>query len=386
MKLIAGALLLGGAIAQSAIACDPDNAGLSLPPGFCASVLVDGVGHARHLAVAANGDVYINTWSSRETDYRNSPGGYLVALRDANGDGRVDLIQRFGPVHQDGSAGGGTGIALLGEALYAEDAGKIVRYRLNAGALVPQAAPEVMLSGLPGEGGDSVHSFVVAPDGVLFVNSGSVTNACQEHKPCPELAWHGGIWRYADKTGQQFSPAERFATGIYNAAALALQPKGLLYATLQAPDGLGAEVFAPVQAVDDFGWPYCYYDAAHGEYVLAREYGGDGAKQGECVVREQPSLVFPAQWAPSAMTFYTAADFPAKYRGGAFVAFGHLLAFVPFSANEVAGGYEVFATGFASHRAAGIAAGPDGALYVADDAKGRIWKITYEGLQQKAQR
>jgi glucose/arabinose dehydrogenase len=375
MKLIHCAVWLGVAIAGPAIACDPDNTGLTVPPGFCASIFADDLGHARHLAVAPNGDVYVNTLS-----------GYVIALRDANGDGRAEVIQRFGPVHQDGVQGGGTGIALVGEALYVEDAGKIVRYPLRAGALVPQGAPDVILSGLPTEGRHIVHSFAIAPDAALFVNSGSLTDACRD-EPCPQLEQNAGIWLYrANQNGQVFSPEERFATGIYDAVALAVQPDGLLYAALQARDELGdaAEVFTPVQALDDFGWPYCYYDAARSEYLLAPEYGGDGRKQGECVSREQPSVAFPAQWAPSAMTFYAGAGFPGRYRGGAFVAFRHLVVFVPFEDGDAEGRYEVFATGFASHRPAGIAVGPDGALFVSDDAKGRVWKITYEGLQRKA--
>src|SRR6267142_4457905 len=65
--------LLGVAAAGPAIACGKDNAGLAVPPGFCASVFADNLGHARHLAVAPNGDVYVNTWSSRATDYGNAP-------------------------------------------------------------------------------------------------------------------------------------------------------------------------------------------------------------------------------------------------------------------------------------------------------------------------
>ena len=375
LLLSACATLLGVATAGSAIACGKDNAGLAVPPGFCASVFADNLGHVRHLAVAPNGDVYVNTWSSRSTDYENAPGGYSVALRDANGDGRADVIQRFGPVHQPGRAGGGTGIAVFGGALYAEDAGTIVRYRLRAGALLSQGAPEIILSGLPIEGGHIVHSFAIGPDASLFVNSGSVSNACHGIEPCPELDLRGGIWLYnANKTGQMFSPAERFATGTRNAIALAIQPDGLLYSTLQSRDA--AEVFAPVQAVDDFGWPYCDFDVDQGDYVLAPEYGGDGKRQGECIALEPHRVSFPPRWAPSAMTFYAGSAFPQRYRGGAFVAFRSLVAFVPFEEQSAVGGYEVFATGI---RPAGVAVGPDGALYVSDDVKGRIWKITYEG-------
>ena len=161
----------------------------------------------------------MNTWSSSYTELKNAPGGYIVALRDTNRDGKADMVQRFGPVHQDGKAGGGTGIAVHRDALYVEDIGKIVRYRLERGQLVPQVKPDVILSGLWTERGHIMHPFAITSNGVLYVNSGSITNSCQEKdrtlespgiSPCPELPLHAGIWRYdAGKTGQTFSPAER---------------------------------------------------------------------------------------------------------------------------------------------------------------------------------
>src|SRR5690242_3947271 len=45
--------------------CADDNGGITLPPGFCATVFADNIGHARHLVVAPNGVVYVNTWSGR---------------------------------------------------------------------------------------------------------------------------------------------------------------------------------------------------------------------------------------------------------------------------------------------------------------------------------
>jgi glucose/arabinose dehydrogenase len=66
------------------------------------------------------------------------------------------------------------------------------------------------------------------------------------------------------------------------------------------------------------------------------------------------------------------------------------VAFVPFANGGPDGRYQEFATGFAGaeppadpkeapHRAMGIAVGPDGALYVSDDVRGRIWRIAYVG-------
>ena len=90
--------LKGLAQDKAGTGCDPDNGGLTLPPGFCASVFADNLGRARHLAIAPSGDVYVNTWSSSYTELKNAPGGYLVALRDTNRDGKADQVERFGPV------------------------------------------------------------------------------------------------------------------------------------------------------------------------------------------------------------------------------------------------------------------------------------------------
>ena len=68
-------------------ACDAGNGGIRLPSGFCASVFADQLGHARHIAVAPNGDVFVNTWSSNYNKRTNAPGGYIVALRDTDRDG-----------------------------------------------------------------------------------------------------------------------------------------------------------------------------------------------------------------------------------------------------------------------------------------------------------
>ena len=123
---------------SAAAACPKNDSGLTLPPGFCASIFADGIGHARHLVVAPNGVVYVNTWSGRY--YGNDTphaGGFLVALQDTSGEGKADVNQRFGETVQSGGAGG-TGIGLYKGSLFAEINDKIVRYSLPGRSIVPQ--------------------------------------------------------------------------------------------------------------------------------------------------------------------------------------------------------------------------------------------------------
>jgi hypothetical protein len=80
---------LGASSSYAAPACDPDNGGIKLPEGFCALVAIDETGAARHMAVAANGDVYVALQGGRAGK------GGVMALRDTNGDGKLDAKDRL---------------------------------------------------------------------------------------------------------------------------------------------------------------------------------------------------------------------------------------------------------------------------------------------------
>jgi glucose/arabinose dehydrogenase len=414
------------AAAAHAAACDANSAGITLPPGFCATIFADSLGHTRQLVVAPNGVVYVNTWSG-EYYGNDTPraGGFLVALRDTNGDGRADVIARFGDSVQSGGHGG-TGIGLHGGSLYAESNDKILRYTLPTTGIAPTGAADVIVSGMPLSGDHPMHPFAIDSAGAIFVDMGSATNSCQVknrtlnspgHQPCDELKTRGGIWKYdANRTGQTFSATARYATGIRNGEGLAFMSSGALFSTQHGRDQLAEnwpKLYTPEQGAElpaeevvhveqggDYGWPFCYFDGAKQQLILAPEYGGDGVKQGVCATKRPPVAFFPAHWAPMSLVFYYGAMFPARYRDGAFIAFhgswnrapfpqgGYLVAFVPFNGDTASGPSEVFADGFAgankqpgsaAHRPAGLAVGPDGALYISDDVRGRIWRVTYRG-------
>jgi glucose/arabinose dehydrogenase/mono/diheme cytochrome c family protein len=419
------------ASAQSAW-CIGDNGGITLPAGFCASVFADGLGHARHLAVAPNGVVYVNTWSGRY--YRNdtsAPGGFLIALQDTDGDGRADRTVRFGPTAADGDKGG-TGIAIYQDHIYAEMNDRIVRYALPVNGIAPTGAPETVVSGLPLTGDHPMHPFQIDRQGNLYVDLGSATNSCQSQNrmpnvpgntPCTELETRGGTWRYdASKLDQHFSPAERFATGIRNGEGFGFDSAGRIFATQHGRDQLSenfSSLYKPAQGANepaeelihlqrdaDYGWPECYYDYDQKKLVLAPEYGGDGGKAvGICAQKQPPVAAFPAHWAPNDLLIYAGGQFPSAYKDGAFIAFhgswnrapapqdGYNVVFQPLENGKASKPFVVFADGFAgaikdpgraAHRPTGLALAPDGALYIADDQGGRIWRVTFRSGNETA--
>jgi mono/diheme cytochrome c family protein len=232
------------------------------------------------------------------------------------------------------------------------------------------------------------------------------------------------MWRYdANRTGQTFSPAERFATGIRNAVGIVADPTGLgIFATQHGRDqlyenwpdlynqeqgaNLPAEELLGLEEGADYGWPECYFDDTQNKLVLAPEYGGDGGKKvGVCANKKPPIAVFPAHWAPNALLLYYGDRFPAAYRGGGFIAFhgswnraplpqgGYNVVFQPLANGKPSGAYVIFADGFAgavkepgeaAHRPSGLALGSDGSLYISDDQRGRIWKVSFQGDRETA--
>jgi glucose/arabinose dehydrogenase/mono/diheme cytochrome c family protein len=407
--------------------CSHDDSGLTLPPGFCATVFADGIGHARHLVVGANGVVYVNTWSGDYYDFdKTHEGGFLVALQDKTGAGKADVIERFGETVQSGGAGG-VGIGIYKGSIYAELNDRIVRYSVPADSIVPKGAPETIVSKMPLGGDHPMHPFIIGADGSMYVDMATATNSCQPKNrqpkipgdnPCTELETRGGVWRYdANKTNQVFSPAERYATGIRNAEGFAFDSAGHLFVTQHGRDQLHSnwpDLYRPEQEATlpaeevvllksggDYGWPECYYDGFQKKLVLAPEYGGDGGKTvGVCANKIPPAAAFPAHWAPNAMVHYEGKNFPGRYRDGVFIAFhgswnrapypqsGYNVVFQPLAGERSSGNCEIFADGFAgakktpadaTYRPTGLAVGPDGALYISDDIRGRIYRVVYTG-------
>ena len=416
MKNLKSTLLIG-LIALFQIANAQDNAGLKLPTGFKATLFADTIGSARHIAITSNGVLFAKLM------YPNKAGNSIVRLEDINKDGVADNIKGWAKY-------GGTGIFVQGKNLYATSDNDVYLYQLNEkDEVVDPLSPKTIVKGLLAKNQHASKSITLDGQNHIYVNIGAYSNACQEKDrmkgskgmmPCPILDSAGGIWKFdGTKENQVYGDGKRYATGLRNVVGLdwnkqtnslfvtqhgrdqlnSFYPE--LYSTEQSAE-LPAETLYELKDGDDAGWPYVYYDPYVKKKILSPEYGGDGKKvAGEKAV--DPVAFFPAHMAPNALLFYTGNQFPEKYRQGAFIAFhgswnraplpqeGYFVAFLPFKNGKPSGDWEIFANGFsgisgqekimnprkAKARPCGLAQGPDGALYVSDDSRGSIFKISY---------
>jgi glucose/arabinose dehydrogenase len=401
-RLASALLLLASPLAGQSSDCDGHFSQLVVPAGFCVRVFAESIGAVRQVVIHPSGQVV--------AALNESPG--LVRMHPGGPDGRADQVVRFGPGLR------GTGVAWRDGWLYfAADSG-VIRYRWPARAEAPDSTGEWIAKGLPVGVYGSAHTMkgiAVGTDGMVYVSFGSETDNCQVQDrgekspgrwPCTELDRRAGVWRFSPPAASGgVWGVERFATGLRNAEAIAIDPNtGRLWAATHGRDYLNrvwgvpdsvsanqpAEMLVQVVAGGDYGWPYCQGIWTHAltTLVKAPEYASQAGL--DCATRNQPVLGFPGHWAPMAIAMVNSAAAPVPHPG-LFMAFhgsrsraplpeiGHYVVFVPMDGNgQPTNDYRIILHSTAEPgtlRPAGVAVAIDGSIYVTDDEHRRIYLI-----------
>jgi glucose/arabinose dehydrogenase len=309
------------------------------------------------------------------------PSNQITLLRDADGDGVPEsrsvllghLNSPFGIAYADGS-------------LYVGNTDAIVRYSFTPGQTRIDSAGTV-LTPLPGGPIDHhwTKDLTLSPDGArLYVGIGSNSNITENGMEAEK--GRAAIWEIDRRSGA----AREYATGLRNPNGLTFYPgSNTLWAAVNERDELGPNLvpdyMTSVRPGGFYGWPYSYY----GSHVDPRVRPQRPDMVAKAIA---PDYALTSHVAPLGMVFYTGADLPASYRGGAFVGEhgswdrdqfnGYKVVFVPFVNGRPSGKAQDFLTGFltgdgkARGRPVGIAVDRGGALLVADDSGNSVWRIT----------
>jgi glucose/arabinose dehydrogenase len=393
--------MTGPIVAARPLSLPYQGQAVRVPEGFTATPFAIGLTHPRRLLVLPNGDVIV----------AEQRAGYLTLLRDADGDGKAEWIQR----HAEGF-NGPYGLAWREDAVLVADQDGIwkVPHRLDAlrpgrGAVQRKAADippdqrkpsprmvgeEMMTAkGVFGivQGHSNRHLALDPKTGAMLVGVGSAGNIGVE----PEVK--ASIQRFeSDGSGQS-----TFASGLRNPTALAFHPEtGELYTVVQERDGLGdllvPDFLTRVVKGAFYGWPYAYI-GQHPQPGFAQ------LRPDKVEASITPDLLFEAHSSAMDLVFYTGEQFPSEYRGSAFVALkgswnrseptGYKIVPVPFKDGQPEGSYENFAAGFwvsgrspaeVWGRPAALAVAKDGSLLIGDDTGGTIWRIAYSASPQQS--
>lgn len=408
---LASAVLVAGAVTASAETTgngptsppvpsinEPDAIGfrpdllerLTVPAGFKVGVFAKDAGNVRIIHTRPNGDVYV----SRRLQ------GDLLLLSDRNRDGVADeqrVVASDIPLLH--------GITSRGSTMYLTANREVMTATIRADGSLGAVTP--IVTDLPDAGQHSARTLEFGPDGYLYLGIGSTCNSCDEANR--ENATM--VRMRPDGTGRTV-----FAKGLRHTIGFGWQPTTkALWGFDQGSDWRGDE--QPPEELNglarggDYGWPWCFGKRVPDPFISGQP--ANETKATYCPRTKAPSLTYTAHAAAIAMRFYEGRQFPAAYRGDAFVAMrgswnraqpsGYKVVRVRFDPQGKPVGFEDFLTGFLIDprtgapanpaaperpaqfgRVAGVGVMADGSLLVSDDQNGVIYRVSYGSTVQAA--
>jgi glucose/arabinose dehydrogenase len=321
------------------------------------------------------------------------------------------------------------GLAFDGTTLYVAESNRIDAYTYTGGQIsgrrvVVDRLPDAKSPELRGAYAHALKSVAVGRDGWLYLSIGSTGNVSPEDRDAdPQRA---AILRVRPSGGTP----EVYARGVRNGTGLAVDPTGAVWTAVNNRDNIAypygkdydgdgsadrdrvlqayvndhpLEPLARLRQGRDLGWPYCNPDPdvdpgsatttlrySNRPYVRDLETNADGSKL-DCAALPPVEQGLSAHSAPLGLAFVDEPGWPAAYRQGALVGVHGSWNRQPPRAPEVSffpwrggtlGPQQTFLGGFQAAdgsrwgRAVMALAGPDGAVYVTDDAAGAVYRMT----------
>jgi len=341
-----------------------DLAQLSLPAGFHIALYAADVTGARELALGTNGTVFVGSRGD----------GKVRALIDADHDGRAEkVVVIASDLHLP------SGVAFHDDDLYVGAVSRILRYRAIESHLDAPPEPEIVTDRLPSSDSHGWKFIAIGPDGRLYVPIGAPCNICEpdkDHAKLISMKPDGSDW-------------QDIAYGIRNTVGFDWQPgTQALWFTDNGRDQMGDDMPSDElnhlsRVGEHFGFPYCQ----QGD-TLDPKFG----KGKSCADYTAPVLKLGAHVGSIGMRFYTGTMFPPEYRGAAIIAehgswnrtrkSGYRVMSVRLDGDRVLA-YQPLVDGFQRDevvfgRPADVLVMPDGALLVADEYAGAVYRVTYD--------
>ena len=380
----------------------PAGAAPNAPSGFVVTRYSEGLEHPRWLYVLPNGDLLVaesaaphSVGDKTNTGIRAwfqkmlmkkvhsavpSP-NRIVLLRDTDGDGVAETRTTFAQ-----GLNSPFGMALVDGTLYVANTDGVVSFPYRPGQ-TEVSGTGTRVFDLPGPPINHhwTKNVAASPDGSkLYATVGSNSNIGDNGMAAEE--GRAAIWEYDIATRH----ARVFATGLRNPNGLDFDPfTGTMWTVANERDEIGPDVppdyLTSVKDGGFYGWPYSYW----GKNVDVRVK----PQRPDLVARAiSPDYGLGPHTASLGLTFYRASAFPGRYSGGAFISQhgswnrqplnGYRVVFIPFANGRPQMPAEAFLTGFLNAdnkiqgRPVGVAIDKRGALLVADDVGGIIWRVT----------
>ncbi len=348
----------------------PASARLDVPPGFHAEVWAEGFTTPRFMLLGPNNEVFL-------ADSANPPNGTIWVFPNQDPHQRRKLLGGLNKPY---------GLAILNGYLYVGEPDSIKRFKYDSRSMTAGSGEEVI--SLAGQGTHHwTRSLLFDREGKkLYVGVGSGSNSSPGEDPR-----RAAINRY----NVNGSGHEIFASGLRNPIGMHWYPgTGTLWAAVQERDNLGDDLvpdyFTHVQQGGFYGWPYAY--------IGPHEDPTNKGLRPDLVAKTLvPDVLLGSHVAVLDFIFYTGKQFPAEYRGGAFLAFhgswnrskrvGQSVAFIPFKNGRPSGPLREVVTGWMLSpderevwgRPVGLLQMPDGSLLISEDGNKKIWRLSYTG-------